>query len=115
LGQRIDRRVEAMFAAGLVDEVGRLLAGPTPPGRTAAKAVGYREVIEHLRGERERSETVELVKLRTRQFAKRQMTWFRSLSECQFVEMSEARDAADVAREIAETGNARISQSADTP
>jgi tRNA dimethylallyltransferase len=106
LARRIDRRVDAMFAAGLVDEVRRLLASPTPPGRTASQAVGYREVIEHLRGERDLAETIELVKLRTRQFAKRQMTWFRSLSECRFVEMSSERSAADVAREIADSGAA---------
>lgn len=79
---RIDRRVDAMFAAGLVDEARRLLVTQGVFGRTAGQAVGYREVLEHLRGDRELSETIALVKLRTRQFAKRQMTWFRSLSEC---------------------------------
>ena len=82
---RIDQRVERMFAGGLVDEVRQLLAGSHPPGRTAAQAVGYREVIEHLGGVRDLAATVDLVKLRTRQFAKRQMTWFRSLSECRWV------------------------------
>ncbi|MEX0676222.1 MAG: tRNA (adenosine(37)-N6)-dimethylallyltransferase MiaA [Pirellulales bacterium] len=106
LGQRIDRRVDAMFRKGLVDEVRRLLASPTPPGRTASQTIGYREVIEHLRGAREFSETVELVKLRTRQFAKRQMTWFRSLSECRFIKMSDARGACDVAGQIAREGAA---------
>lgn len=81
LVQRIDLRVESMFAAGLVDEARQLLASPTPPGRTASQAVGYREMFEHLRGDRDLSVTIDLVKLRTRQFAKRQMTWFRSLSE----------------------------------
>ncbi len=79
--QRIDARVDAMFAAGLVEEARRLLAGPTPPGRTAVQAVGYREVFDHLRGSLDLAGTIELVKLRTRQFAKRQMTWFRSFSE----------------------------------
>ncbi len=52
--ERIDRRVEAMFAAGLVDEVRRLVGRPARrSSRTAAQAVGYREVIEHLRGERD--------------------------------------------------------------
>jgi tRNA dimethylallyltransferase len=101
LGPRIERRVEAMFEAGLVDEVSRLLAGPHPPGRTAAQAVGYREVIEHLRGARDSSATVELVKLRTRQFAKRQTIWFRSLSECRFVGMSPSRSDREVAGQIA--------------
>lgn len=86
LVERIDRRVDAMFAAGLVDEVRSLLGAGSAIGRTAGQAVGYREVLEHLRGDRGLSETIELVKLRTRQFAKRQMTWFRSLSECRLVE-----------------------------
>ena len=41
------------------------------------QAIGYRQVVEHLRGERSLPETIELVKIRTRQFAKRQLTWFR--------------------------------------
>jgi tRNA dimethylallyltransferase len=82
LNARIDRRVDAMFAAGLVDEVRTLLDRPRPLSGTAAQAVGYREVIEHLQGQRGLAETIELVKTRTRRFAKRQRTWFRSLSEC---------------------------------
>ena len=53
--------------------------------RTARQAVGYREVIEYLEGRRGLPETIELVKRHTRQLAKRQKTWFRSLSECRFV------------------------------
>lgn len=93
LRERIDRRVDAMFAAGLVDEVRGLMqrGGDGPPGlgRTAAQAVGYREVIEHLAGRATLEETVAAVKLHTRQLAKRQETWLRSLSEIRFV------DAAD--------------------
>ena len=81
-----------------------MLASETPPGRTASQAVGYREVIEHLRGEHDLAQSIELVKLRTRQFAKRQMTWFRSLSECRFVDMSDEPGAADVAERIAACG-----------
>ena len=44
----------------------------------AMQAIGYRQVVEHLRGERSLAETIELVKTKTRQFAKRQLTWFRS-------------------------------------
>jgi len=88
-----------MFAAGLVDEVRRLRAGPL--SRTASQAVGYREVIEHLEGQRELPETIEWVKRHTRQLAKRQMTWFRSLSECRFVTVTEPFDAARLADQIA--------------
>jgi len=104
LAKRIDRRVDDMFAAGLGEEVRRLLASAHPPGRTASQAVGYRDVIEHVRGVRGLDETIGLVKLRTRQFAKRQMTWFRSLSECRFVPREEEDEAAGVAAEIVRIG-----------
>ncbi len=79
LYRRVNRRVEAMFQQGLVDEVRSLLARERPLGRTASQAVGYREVIEHLEGRRGLDETIALVKQHTRQLAKRQGTWFRSL------------------------------------
>lgn len=82
---RINARVDAMFATGLVDETLRLVKSHGALSRTAGQAVGYREVIEHLHGMRDLPSTIELVKTRTRQFAKRQLTWFRSLEECQFV------------------------------
>lgn len=72
-----------------------------PLGRTASQAVGYCEVIEHLQGQRGLEETLELVKRRTRQFAKRQMTWFRSLSECRMVDMTAWPDERSVAAHIA--------------
>ena len=74
-----------MFAAGWVEEVRGLQAGPYPLGRTASQAVGYREIIDHLAGKTDLATTIELVKTRTRQFAKRQLTWFRSLSECRWM------------------------------
>jgi tRNA dimethylallyltransferase len=104
LHQRIDRRVDALFAAGLVDEAQRLLQAEKPPGRTARQAVGYREVIEHLAGKIDLAATIELVKLRTRQFAKRQLTWFRSLSECRNVPVAELFETQRVAEKIYEQG-----------
>jgi len=101
---RIDRRVDAMFAAGLVEEVRGLLARPYALSKTAAQALGYREVIEHLQGERGLAETIELIKTHTRRFAKRQRTWFRSLRECRFVPVADPIDRAEVARRIAEAG-----------
>jgi tRNA dimethylallyltransferase len=100
LCRRIDRRVDQMFAEGLVEEVRHLLAGSEPLSRTARQAVGYREVIEHLEGVRGLPETIDLVKLHTRQLAKRQMTWFRSLSECRFVKVAEPFDPAALAGEF---------------
>jgi tRNA dimethylallyltransferase len=102
LYQRIDARVDAMFAAGLVDEVQSLLAAGRSLGRTAGQAVGYREVLEHVAGARDFVTTIDLVKTRTRQFAKRQLTWFRSLSECRSVPMSDASTATEAAEHIAQ-------------
>lgn len=104
LHRRIEARVEQMFANGLVDEVRGLLATHGQLGRTASQAVGYRESIAHLRGERSLPETVELVKARTRQFARRQETWFRSLSECRRLKQQEGRAAEAVAKEIFDCG-----------
>jgi tRNA dimethylallyltransferase len=106
LGARIDRRVEQMFAAGLVDEVRRLLAGPRSLSKTARQALGYREVLEHLEGERGVEETAALVKIHTRQFAKRQGTWFRSLSECRFVPVSGVIEPGAIADQIFASGTA---------
>ena len=100
LHARIAERVAAMFAAGLVDEVRRLLAGP-PLSRTARQAVGYREVIEHLEGRRNLAATISLVEQHTRQLAKRQATWFRSLSECRYVSLAGRLDAAEIAGRLA--------------
>jgi tRNA dimethylallyltransferase len=100
LNARIDARVDAMFSAGLVEEVRGLLANEKPLGRTASQAVGYREVIDHLHGIRGLAETLELVKLRTRQMAKRQMTWFRSLGEGRAVAMAEDFRPGGIARQI---------------
>lgn len=102
LHARIDRRVEAMFAEGLVDEVRRLLDQFGELGRTASQAVGYREVIEFLTGARDLDATVQAVKNRTHQFARRQETWFRSLSECRWLVRTEDASPAEVADQIIE-------------
>jgi tRNA dimethylallyltransferase len=106
---RIDRRVEAMFADGLVEEVQRLQNGKFPLGPIAAQGVGYREVIELLAGGVSLGETVMKVQARTRQFAKRQATWFRGLAEVRPwpVEDDEAPEetAARLAMEVDRGGN----------
>lgn len=100
LYQRIEERVEAMFAAGLIDEVRRLLASGACFSRTARQALGYREVLDYIAGRRNLVDSIELVKTRTRQFARRQLTWFRSLSECRWVRMATERPLVSVVDEI---------------
>jgi tRNA dimethylallyltransferase len=84
---RIDSRVDAMFARGLVDETRALLQRGLGQNRTAMQAIGYRQVVEHLRGECSLSETIEQVKIRTRQFARRQLTWFRRQLDPVWIEL----------------------------
>ena len=83
----INVRVDAMFAQGLVDETRELLKHGLEQNKTAMQAIGYRQVVEHLRGERSLAETVELVKTRTRQFAKRQLTWFRAQKNLEWIQL----------------------------
>ncbi len=97
LVRRIDQRVEQMFRAGLIEETRRLLGQGLELNRTAMQAIGYRQVVEHLRGERGRLETIELVKVRTRQFAKRQLTWFRGQLDLEWVEVSWEESAMETA------------------
>ncbi|MCC6494457.1 MAG: tRNA (adenosine(37)-N6)-dimethylallyltransferase MiaA [Pirellulales bacterium] len=84
----INQRVEEMIERGLVDEVRQLTAGQRRLGRTASQAVGYREALDCLAGRVDQPTMVERIKTRTRQFAKRQGAWFRSLSECRFVDIA---------------------------
>ena len=102
--RRIEDRVESMIADGLVAETQQLVDGDRTLGRTASQAVGYREVLEHLAGDFDLPDTVERIKARTRRFAKRQGTWFRSLSECRFVDLSGEESAETIAKRIAEAG-----------
>jgi len=78
----INRRVESMFAAGLVAEVDRLRTLGRPLSKEAAQALGCKEVLAYLEGKQSLAETMTLVQTRTRNFAKRQITWFRRLPHC---------------------------------
>lgn len=104
LRKRIDARVERMFRDGLVEETKRLLERGLAENQTAMQAIGYRQVVEHLRGEPRRhsglEETIALVKIRTRQFAKRQMTWFRRQLSLDWIELKPEDAPTSVSREI---------------
>jgi len=77
LNERIALRVEAQFRRGLVDEARALLASGIPATARPFGSLGYRQVLQHLRGERGESETRELIVRETRQYARRQLIWFR--------------------------------------
>jgi tRNA dimethylallyltransferase len=82
---RLDARVEAMFDAGLEDEVRALRQLPRPLSREASKALGYQEMFAFLDSQASRAETIRRIQTRSRQFAKRQLTWFRHLPGCRLV------------------------------
>lgn len=81
---RIDRRVLAMLEAGWLDEARRLREMSPPPSREASAAVGYRDLWAFLDGKASWDDTVALIQRRTRNYAKRQLTWFRQLPEIRF-------------------------------
>ena len=117
LYRRIDNRVEQMFALGLISEVRQLIAKPNSLSHTARQGLGYKEVIDWLEsnppaaaatviGSRESdscssfSTLKATIQTRTRQFAKRQQTWFRNLDECHAIEITGTETAEDIASSI---------------
>jgi tRNA dimethylallyltransferase len=86
LYKRINERAEAHFAAGLVDEVRRLLNKNVPADSNALGAHGYRRVVEFLKGLRDLESAVEQTKLDVRHYSKRQLTWFRREPDVEWVE-----------------------------
>ena len=88
LHERINRRVDVMIEAGLLPEVRRLLIDPQGISKTARQAIGYKELFDALETNTGIDEAIELIKTRSRQFARRQETWFRNLEECQPIKMT---------------------------
>ncbi len=97
---RIERRADAMLAAGLIDEVRGLLEAGYDPALNSLRAIGYREPIAFLKGEIDEAEMTRLIKQNTRRYAKRQETWFRRHSEAAYVDA--AQDAPALLAEVQE-------------
>jgi tRNA dimethylallyltransferase len=100
LTARINQRVDEMFRQGLVEETRDLLKAGLEENKTAMQAIGYRQAVEFLRGERSLEETIELIKIKTRQFAKRQMTWFRRQMQVRWIEISRGDDLQQIASRV---------------
>ena len=99
----IDRRVDAMVEEGLLDEVKRLLESGLPREATALQAIGYKEFLGVLEGTATEAEAIAEVKLRSRQYAKRQLTWLRRNPDIHWIEWEKERDfgrALQVSTEI---------------
>lgn len=84
LWDRIDQRVDKMMERGLQDEVQSLLDSGIPPHCTAMQAIGYKEMVAILKEGRPVAEAAEEIKLHSRQYAKRQLTWFRRNKDIQW-------------------------------
>ena len=86
LYDRIDRRVDRMMEAGLAEEVARLDSrGVFEKNHTAAQAIGYKELLPFVRGSASLSSAVNSLKLATRHYAKRQLTWFKAKSYVKWI------------------------------
>ena len=101
LHERINRRVELMFEAGFPEELERLSASEPPIHPVPGQAVGYREGFDWLAGRQDLAETIQAIQTRTRQFAKRQDTWFRNLAEVRLWPVSGDQTPEHVATSLA--------------
>ncbi|WP_022834937.1 tRNA (adenosine(37)-N6)-dimethylallyltransferase MiaA [Salisaeta longa] len=97
LYDRINARVDAMLDAGLLDEVQAVMDRGARLDEPPLSTIGYREPIQHLRGEMSREEMIRRVKRNTRRYAKRQLTWFRRYDDYHTLDAEEATPAAVLA------------------
>ena len=88
----IDRRVDQMAEQGLFDEVRALLRAGVPRDSTAFAAIGYKECLSYLDGQSTKEEALALIKLRSRQYAKRQLTWLRRNEQIHWFYWKKTRD-----------------------
>ncbi|MBE6469554.1 MAG: tRNA (adenosine(37)-N6)-dimethylallyltransferase MiaA [Coriobacteriaceae bacterium] len=104
LYERIDARVDAMVEAGLVDEVRHLIDAGAAPALTARQAIGYKEIIDALAGKTSLNEAIDLIKRRSRRYAKRQLSWCRGDGRMTWINMDECGINGAAARIVAALG-----------
>jgi len=102
LHQRIERRAREMVRRGLIEEVAAVLSEGHPAGAPGLDAVGVREAVEYLHGTRSRESVAEAITLATRQYAKRQETWFRRQLRGDVLVLDATAGAERLAAQIAE-------------
>ena len=98
----IDQRVDEMVRSGLREEVEALLRAGLPPGATALQAIGYKECLRWLQGDASFEEAAEEIKLRSRQYAKRQLTWLRRNPDIHWIYWDKERDFDKALQEATE-------------
>lgn len=102
LHQRIARRAEEMMRRGLIEEVASVLAEGHAPHAPGLDGIGVREAVEYLHGGRPRDSVAEAITVSTRQYAKRQQTWFRHQLDGEVLTLDATRPPERLAAEIAE-------------
>lgn len=107
LDARIEARVDAMMRGGLVDEV-RAVLDSGGFGRESSQALGYKEVRAWISGDATLDQVAEAVKARTRRFARRQLTWFRSMKEARWIEAGEGDSIEGIAGRIEQQWRAAV-------
>ena len=106
LYDRIDRRVDVMLAEGLLEETRRLREmGVFETCRTAAQAIGYKELFPYLDGEASLEECVDILKMATRRYAKRQLTWFRAKDYVRWITCDTVVDGAPCVKKFEDIVN----------
>ncbi|HEX2945779.1 MAG TPA: tRNA (adenosine(37)-N6)-dimethylallyltransferase MiaA [Clostridia bacterium] len=97
---RIEKRIDKMLEDGLADEVKSLADKGYDKGGTAMQGIGYKEILDYLKGTRTLEETVYILKRDTRHYAKRQMTWFRRLEGIKWLKADENSDFGELSEKI---------------
>ena len=114
LYERIEKRIDAMIESGWIDEVQQLLQDGVLPEAQAMKAIGYKELVLYLDGQLSLEAASELIKKRTRHFAKRQMTWFKRMPYIRWYEkddfVTEVELASAVIQDIENEWGSKVEQ-----
>ena len=100
LYNRINKRVDLMLEAGLLDEARSFYESPL--GRTARQAIGYKELNPYFEGEKTLEECIENLKMQTRRYAKRQLTWFRRDERIKFLYIDDYSDGAELVSAVSD-------------
>lgn len=100
LYERIDRRVDRMIRSGFIEEVKALVDAGFEGPLLQLRSLGYREFIAHLRGELTREQAADAMKMNTRRFAKRQLTWFRADKRIHRIALSEEFDPRAIVEQV---------------
>ena len=102
LYQRIESRADQMIAAGLIEEVQKIIDAGYRRDCVAMQSFGYKEIVDYLDGKHNRDEAIALLKQNTRRFAKRQLTWFRQDSRIEWVDLSQFTSPDDILNNLIE-------------